>query len=167
MDNYIMFEGQKIPLTDEQIKTLELNTNVAGSPFDRVRVGENYYIVDTISDVSSIPDMRCYADNMRFEVANYCTDEKLMRQRALHEKLNRLLWKYSMEHGGDTKSWHSNDLHYCITKEFTTYGSLYDVSWDQGVKSEGCIYFATEDIAEDAIIEVVEPFIRDNPEFVW
>lgn len=35
-----------------------------------------------------------------YEAANYCTDEELLRRRALYEKLERCLWRFSMENGG-------------------------------------------------------------------
>ena len=89
-----------------------------------------------------------------------------MKQRALHETLNRLLWRYSMEHGGDEIDW-SDDItpkwkiafDYCQMK-----WKVYDMPYHKDV---GVIYFNTKEISKNAIKEIIEPFIKEHPEFKW
>ena len=70
------------------------------SPFERVKEGESFYGIDSYGEVvNAIEGVGCSAPDL-FEVANYCTDKYLLRRRALYEKLERCLWRFSMENGG-------------------------------------------------------------------
>ena len=70
------------------------------SPFERVGEGKSFYGIDSYGEVvNAIEGVGCSAPDL-FEVANYCTDKYLLRRRALYEKLERCLWRFSMENGG-------------------------------------------------------------------
>lgn len=129
-------------------------------PFDQQKTGDLYFFVgaDGAVDCDSV-----YGSDL-FAVANYCADKELMKQRALHETLNRLLWRYSEQHGGDPE-WDGENEHWGIYRHYYTEGLLVDSvgAW----KTTGQIYFASEKIAWAAIEEVVEPFMAAHPEFVW
>lgn len=165
MDNYIMFDGKKLPLTDEQIEMLELETKQKKMPFERAERGKDYYVIDITGEVLSCTDYRFGTDDVLFDAANYCTDEKMMKQRALHEKLNRLLWKYSMEHDDGEGRWNCENKHFTIFKAVPNGG--FEVASTISAKSAGAIYFKDWRTARRAIKEIVEPFITEYPEFVW
>lgn len=70
------------------------------NPFKRVGEGKSFYGIDSYGEVvNAIEGVGCSAPDL-FEVANYCTDKYLLRRRALYEKLERCLWRFSMENGG-------------------------------------------------------------------
>ena len=50
MENYIMLNGKKIPLTEEQIKLIQADMPEK-SPFDRADEGETYYYIETCASV--------------------------------------------------------------------------------------------------------------------
>ena len=93
-----------------------------------------------------------------------------MEQRALHETLSRLLWRFSMQHDGDKIDWNN----YSRYKHFIVYDYL-----DKKFKIDfintmhGCtlkssaVYFDTSKIAHRAIDEIVLPFMKEHPGFVW
>ena len=166
MDNYMMLEGKKIPLTDEQVKMLKA-VGTKKAPFERVKEGEDYYAIDIAGEVIPCEDYGHGVDDTLFNVANYCTDEELMQRRALHETLNRLLWRYSMEHGEQENEWDGSNNHYSIGVDVRKPGHPYTVIWCQVSTQNGLVYFPTSDIAQAAIQEIVEPFIKEHPEFVW
>jgi hypothetical protein len=161
MENYIMLNGKRIDLTAEQIETLVGKKEK--DPFERVR-DEIYYHIDNDGCIEVLRDAFVFADNERYDVANYCTDKELMEQRALHEILNRLLWRYSMQHGGrevaciknETTNW------YISTKE----GVLY-TSNCYGKRGLGEVAFCDEQTVNAAIEEIVKPFMEQHPEFRW
>ena len=86
MENYIMLEGNKIPLTDEQVKMLKDSKKpekIEKSPFERVDSNSTYFYIDDCGIVEE-ENVNCYLeDQYRHKVANYCTDKSLMMQRAL------------------------------------------------------------------------------------
>ena len=106
-----------------------------------------------------------YIDDL-FDTANYCTDKDIIMQRAMHEKLNRLLWRFSMENDGDKIDWKD----FKKSKWFIFLDKLRDellVSDYTYTNLYGVIFFYTKTIAEKALDEIVKPFIKEHPDFVW
>ena len=168
MENYIMLEGNKIPLTDEQVKMLRDSKKpekIEKSPFERVDSNSTYFYIDDCGIVEE-ENVNCYLeDQYRREVANYCTDKSLMIQRALHETLNRLLWRFSMENGEGENLWNCCNTHYEIYWSYDL--ASFNISCNVTVKSPTSIYFPTKEIANKAIDEIVIPFMEANPDFVY
>lgn len=162
-ENYIMLNGKKIPLTDEQIKLIQSDVPEK-SPFDRADEGKTYYFVDYQFDVERSNEFKTPVDDYTYSSANYCTDKNIMEQRALHMLLNNLLWRYSMTHGGDSIDW--DDV---SESKFIIY---YNVAADEFRCSEysllkyfGAVPFDSEETAKAAIEEIVKPFIAEHPDF--
>lgn len=70
------------------------------SPFYMVNEGESFYFIGGNGDVMTLKENSLCFTGKYHNCANYCTDEKLLRRRALYEKLERCLWRFSMENGG-------------------------------------------------------------------
>lgn len=166
MDNYIMLEGKKIPLTDEQVNILKGTIEQPKkSPFERVYHGSRYYLIHSDGEVCPDVDFQSPTDDHCYEVANYCTDETLMKQRALHETLNRLLWRFSIENGEGENPWDNEHRHYEICYiTVTEHLESYAVT---DVKGLGAIHFPSKELAQRAIDEIIKPFMKDHPDFVW
>jgi len=164
MDNYICIHGNKVELTEEQIKQLGFEVKKE-SPFERAKHYGDYYMI-TSSGLVECEMEACHPiDGNRFNVANYCTDKSLMEQRALHETLNRLLWRYSMEHDGDKIDWRKGEFKWAICR-YCTDNSFQVYSFQQN-DYIGTPYFYSNEIAINAIKEIVEPFMKEHPEFKW
>lgn len=163
MENYIMLNGKKIPLTDEQIKLIQSDLPEK-SPFDRADEGETYYYFNHSFDVYDTAEDRLIHDDDNYRCANYCTDKDIMEQHALHVKLNNLLWRYSMTHSGEGIEFgpFSTQKYYIAydagVKEFYT-------DWNDSIKCVGAIYFESNKTAYAAIEEIVKPFIAEHPDF--
>lgn len=161
MDNYICINGKKAELTEEQMKALGIKLEMSGS-FDRQDYGGTYYSINSIGKIAVNGEYNTDYDCNHYNVANYCTDKELLKKRALYETLNRLLWRYSMEHDGDKIDWNRDEekyyIFYDINRKMWTIGSICH-SWDFTV------FFYSFEIAKKAIEEVVIPFIEKNPEF--
>lgn len=160
MTNYICINGKKAELTEEQMRALGIELPKR-SPFERGNLGDPYYYIHMDGDVCSDDEDGYAEDEMLFNVANYCTNEAIMEQRALHEILNRLLWRYSMEHDGDKIDWNNDEYKYYI------YYSRYNERWAISSSDEwdSCTYFYTAEIAENAIEEIIKPFMKAHPDF--
>ena len=168
MDNYIMIDGKKIPLTDEQVKLLKDAKAPGGkqkSPFERAGHTQKYYSICDTGNVSYTVDIATLEDNRRFATANYCTDRKLMEQRALHEALSRLLWRFSMENGEGENPWTSDCAHWYIFYAHNI--DEFRITWVEKVHSAGTIYFSSGELSQRAIVEIIKPFIKEHPDFVW
>lgn len=156
MTNYICINGKKAELTEEQMKALGIELPKA-SPFKRAK---SYYFITSMGGINEASESGGCNEIMRFNVANYCTDEAIMRERALHETLNRLLWRYSMEH----KVSRVDDKVWSIKYDYDN--KKFVAGWvNYKVLFLGEIAFDTEEIAKNAINEIILPFMGSNPEF--
>lgn len=165
MDNYIVINGKKAELTEEQLKALGIEIKKK-TIFDREK-GQPYYYVTPDGTINRYLDNlsgKDDCDSRYYNAANYCTNLEVMEHRALHETLNRLLWRFSMEHDGEKIDWknYSQQKHYIRINSYLECDIGIDI-----FSHIGSVYFYTKDIAEQAIEEIVKPFIAKHPEFKW
>ena len=169
MENYICINGKKTKLTEEQMRALGIEL-LRTNPFERVEPFEWYYFINSLGEVDNTYDdgtcARGGCGEEQFNVANYCTDKAIMEQRALHETLNRLLWRYSMEHDGDKIDWNSFDQQKWFIFVDVDDGRMHVDNIRICVRP-GNIYFHTQETAKNAIKEIIEPFMKAHPEFKW
>ena len=161
MKNYICINGNKTELTEEQLKQLGIEIPKA-NPFERVQKGGKYYCIEALGNVCSYTDDYYGIDTQAYDNANYCTDKAILEQRALHETLNRLLWRYSMEHDGDKMNLNDvNTFRYGVKRQTTGEWKTFPTNG----KLFGVPMFVTERIARNAIEEIVKPFVKAHPDF--
>ena len=165
MTNYICINGNKTELTEEQLRQLGIELPKPG-PFARVEDGKKYYCINMFGEVAWRTEYDDSADVDLYDTGNYCADEAIMKQRTLHETLNRLLWRYSMEHDGDKIDWNKGDVaKWCILRDMRNGYFESESNWV--MKEPGKVYFYTAEIANDAINEIIKPFMEYHPEFKW
>lgn len=160
--NKIIIDGKEYELSAElaeKIKEEVTAQEKAENPFER-KVGERYYFVDASGVAGDFIDTEDEKENALYSAGNYCRDKGMMEQRALHETLNRLLWRYSEMHGDQMLA-----KQHAIGRAFEDdeFYALFCVSW----KQQGTVYFSSNDVAVAAVEEVVKPFVAAHPEFVW
>ena len=98
--------------------------------------------------------------------SNYFNDEQFANQVALHQLLYRKLLKFAYDNEcEDTTEWDGTKMHAYIIYNFTR--KNYDIRWTRNEKEPGTVYFKTPTMATAALNEVVMPFVKEHPEFVW
>ena len=162
-ENYLVVNGEKFELTEEQIKVLK--SERIKDCFERVIEGKEYYFIYNTGDIGVAYDYDEEVDDNCFAVANYCTDRELLKQRALRETLDRLLWRFSMQNEGERIDWHN----YCQEKYYIYYNYT-----SKKFVTVGCrcchsleTHFYSRETARRAINEIVIPFMEEHPEFLW
>ena len=161
-ENYLMLNGKRIDLTEEQVKTLTAEEKK--SPFERMKKGDKYFFIEYDGEVDEDTEAEVSDDDSCYSIANYCTDKAMMEQRALHETLNRILWRYSEERGGDNE-WNGCKYHWRIVKNEET--KTFSTEYNSIIKEQGIIYFKNKETAQSAIEEIIKPFMKEHPKFVW
>ena len=159
MENYIKIGETILGLTPEQVEKLKAEIEAPG----RRRNGEAYWYINTRGEAIQITECGSNPDRARYDAGNYFLDEESAKQQGLRETLDRLLWRYSEQHGGDPE-WDGNNEHWYIF-----YGIKSDkwrADYDIEYKHDNP-YFCSREVAEAAIKEVVEPFCKAHPGFVW
>lgn len=162
-ENYIVINGKKVELTDEQMKALGI-AHKRKNPFERVEPGDDYYYISSHNDVGTYTHSSAGVDNGFYAVSNYFNDEAFANQVALHQLLYRKLLKYAYENECEDVEWNSKHAHWLIYYNANN-GKFY-VGGNDAFKYQS-VYFSTRRSAECAIEEVVEPFIKEHPEFKW
>ena len=128
------------------------------NPFERVKEGEDSYYIGGNGDVMTLKENSLCFTGKYHNCANYCTDAELLRRRALYEKLERCLWRFSMENGG------SGD-YYPILNRVTRDWSIISVKTQRFGPS-----FKTHEACARAIKEVIKPMldgIAEEEIFSW
>lgn len=168
MENYIMLDGRKFEIDEKNLLLLRAivgeEKKEKETPFARM-YDKEYYFIRSDGRVEVETESNSFCDDEHYKVANYCSDRELMCQRALHETLNRLLWQFSEENGGDN-DWDKNASHYVIyhhkgSKDYYSVASYTYVSY------QGAVYFSSLKLAQEAIETIVKPFVAEHPDFVW
>lgn len=166
MENYIVINGKKAELTEEQLKALGIEVKEKKeTPFTRHHE-KLYWSISAMGGVMGQHEYNADFDNALYDNINYFNDYKFAEQVALHQLLYRKLLKYAYDNGAEDCDWdnNNNNCHYYIY--FNYQFNKFIVS--SATRSKNfCVYFSSEKIAKQAIIDVVEPFIKEHPDFVW
>ena len=161
-ENYIVINGKKAELTVEQIKALGIE--VRKNPFDRAGKYEGYYCIKETGEIYTYYDDRGSFDNVLYAESNYFNDKDFANQVALHQLLYRKLLKYAHENDCEDREWGTKHEHWRIY--YDTDSDTFDVDVNDMFKYQG-VYFLTRKGAKRAIEEVIKPFMKEHPEFMW
>lgn len=153
MENYICINGKKAELTEEQMKALGIELT-KDNPFNRAEMRKVYYYISPVGDMTFAYETEAPFDKYCFDVANYCTDKAIMKQRVMWETLSRLLWRFSEQNGGSGVFGIADKGNGNFCSMIENYKYLDPT-------------FKTADIANRAITEIVKPFMAEHPDFVW
>ena len=165
-NNYIVINGKKAELVEEQLKAFGIEVETKRkNPFDEVIRFEDYYFVEKNNEVHTYMKTDSSVDNQMYTSVNYFNDKAFAEQIALHQLLYRKLLKFAYDNGvEDTAEWDGVNPHWHII-----YNKVNDVfiTMKKLASKDFTVYFSTEKGARRAIKEVVEPFMKEHPEFVW
>lgn len=172
MDNYIVINGEKVELTEEQLNQLGIEVEKKrNNPFNSKSETNNILYVTDATHLDGVASTREYYDNENWnrcmiERANSFNDKDFANQVYLHELLNRKLLKYAYDNEAEDAEWNEDgeNPHYYIF--FASTRGHFVVEVNHYCHSQN-IYFSSEKVAEDAIEDVIKPFMKEHPEFVW
>lgn len=170
MGNYIMLDGKKIALTEEQVAQLRSTGSASHvqsrfNPFDRTKglywycMGNRKSLISVeISDNDDMFDNEIYDD-----LANYFNDEGFAMYVALSQLLYRKLLQYAyMNDLVDDKPWDGSTPHAFIAQYIS---GQFAVGYIWTTKSPCTVYFKSGDGAKMALENVVQPFMQEHPDF--
>lgn len=163
-ENYIVINGKKIELTEEQLKQLGIEPEKK-NPFERVKPNERYHYVRFDGVIDEYNDANDTTDTQLYKISNYFNDVAFAKQVALHQLLYRKLLKFAYDNEcEDSAEWDGRNLHWMIT--YVKNRNLLVANCSSVYKTQS-VYFSSEECAKTAIKAVVDPFMKEHPEFVW
>lgn len=161
-DNYAVINGRRIKLTDEQVKTLGIERK---NPFDRVDGDDMHYYTIVGCDVLRRADINDITDRGLYNAINYFNDKTFAEQVSLHQLLYRKLLKFAYDNEcEDNQAWNKVNCHYYIGYNINEDRFYVDVT---AAFKHNDVWFCSRDSANRAIEEVVKPFVKEHPDFVW
>lgn len=162
----LTIDGKEIKLTDEQLKILGIEIEEKRkNPFERVKPNERYHYVTSDGVIDEYIDANDATDTQLYKISNYFNDKAFAEQVALHQLLYRKLLKFAYNNGiEDTVGWDGENTHWTIRYD-DNHDKFFEYSQEHYKARD--VYFSSEDAASRAIKEVVEPFMKEHPEFVW
>lgn len=127
------------------------------NPFERVAEGEEFYYISGDERLMTNKESSWYCADGYYDCANYCTDAELLRRRALYEKLERCLWRFSMENGG------SGNYYPILDRDSRKWTIVCSPMQRFGLS------FKTKVIGLRAIDEIIKPMLYgvEDEIFVW
>lgn len=200
MKNYIVINGKKAELTEEQLNYLCMfnrfaqvakeqfgltitQKETAGETFktlfgvdfsdcserknpfnSELKDEDSYFIIDEEGVKTSFYDS--ITDKHRLNNVNSFNDKDFAKQVYLHELLNRKLLKFAYDNNAEDCKWNED----CANPHYYIY---FDNAKDHFVVEEHhyChsqnIYFSKQEVAKQAIEDIIKPFIAEHPEFIW
>ncbi len=174
MENYIVINGKKTELTEEQLKQLGIEVEKKrNNPFNsKLECEDKYYyirddgIISKESYIESCDEEDEYYIKKYINIVNSFNDKNFAQQVYLHELLNRKLLKYAWDNEAEDCEWGKDGTnpHYYIYFDSTK--GHFVVEAHHFCHSQN-IYFSSEKVAKQAIEDVVKPFMKEYPEFVW
>ena len=165
-NNYAVINGKRIELTNEQVKAIsdeivEMKTN----PFNRMGLGSYYYVPIYDGTARTFTEDNGITDTFMHLNSNYFNDKEFAEQVALHQLLYRKLLKFAYDNGcEDTAEWDTNNEHWYILYNSANYRFVAD---NHCTFKTTTVYFSSKEGAERAIKEIIEPFVKEHPVFVW
>lgn len=162
----LTIDGKEVQLTDEQLRMLGIEPEKKRkNPFERVVKGDMYYFISCFGGVDEYRQANDREDDAFFNNSNCFNDEAFAKQVSLHQLLYRKLLKYSYDNECTDKEWDGTNIHVYIIYNSTK--KDYDTRWTRDEKEPGTVYFKSTAWATAALNEVVMPFIKEHPDFVW
>lgn len=165
MDNYTVINDKKAELTKEQLKALGIEDGLErNNPFGKI-TDNSYYYITSPGGINFTQNIDSLVDEDMYNNANYFNNEDFTNQVMLHMKLYRKLLKYAYDNDavGDWTNLYS--MKYFITKY--TKNNKIEVDWTLTFKHNCVVYFNSEEVTKQAIEDVIKPFMKEYPEFVW
>ena len=164
-DNYAVINGKRVELTDDQVKAISAEiVEMKINPFNRMGLGSYYYAPHYDGTARTFTEYNSMTDTLMHCNSNYINDWAFAKQVALHQLLYRKLLKYSYDNEFEDTVWNNRNDHWYIFYNYAD--GCFDSQCNDGFKSQS-VYFSSAGAANRAICEVVMPFMKEHPEFVW
>lgn len=139
----------KVQISDEQIQELTKPKKVTG--FERAELGGTYWLITKDGDICSYTENHLLNDDHNYDSSNYYTDVVLAEWCSRNDTLNYKMRRWAAEHNTHSFDWNDpNNIGFHISYELETSSSFKIYHSYHGHLHES-VYFATEEIAEEAI----------------
>lgn len=143
----------KAEISEEQAKILGLVTDKPKTGYERTKIGETYYVINTEDDsMIKITEFNDQEDEQCYNAGNYFNDKIIAENNARADKLLRCLrqWQAQNDKPISMSDWKNEG----IIKYFIAYNyrsSLFEIGRCSRRREPNIIYFTTKDKVSKAV----------------
>lgn len=162
----LTIDGKEVQLTEEQLKMLGIEPKKKRrNPFERGTGEEEYYFINSGMGIIRSQNTRDPLAATVYAASNYFTDKDFAKQVSLHQLLYHKLLKYAYDNEcEDTAEWDGSNKHWAVRYNYVC--GIFTTYYQNACGAQE-VYFSSEEDTKRAIKEVVEPFMKEHPDFVW
>lgn len=146
-ENYIVINGKKAELTEEQLK--QLGIKVGKNKRGRVKVGDMFFFADRDNCIDSCFDTRSAFSDYCYDTHNYFKTKEEAQEYAEVLEIKRQLMKFADEHNEKIDWDKLNESRYYLYLTRPTDGIIIGNTYRGKIPE--IIYFSSTDIAQKAI----------------
>lgn len=146
-ENYIVINGKKAELTEEQLK--QLGIEVGKDKRERVKVGDVFFFVDGKGRIDSRFDNRFAISSYCYDTHNYFKTKEEAEEYANVLETKRQLMKFADEHNGKINWKDSQTLKYHLYSGEPS--AIIMVGHTYNTRFPDTVYFSSKEIAKQAI----------------
>lgn len=161
-ENYIVINGKRAELTEEQLEKLGIKTS--NNKRWRAKENEKYYRVNTFNQVSFLCDVDSDDDTWLYDSHNYFKTREDANKYARVLETEMLLRKYADEHNKDVP-WDGRCRHYFFY--YNVNSNVVCIDYYTCSKEAREIYFSSREIAKAAIEKIGEERIKEYLAYEW
>lgn len=141
----------KAEISEEQAKILGLVTDKPKTGYERTKIGETYYVINTEDDsMIKITEFNDQEDEQCYNTGNYYSDKTIAENNARADRLFRQLrqWQAQNDKAISVEDWNneSKKKWFIIYSSEEMYAEYYYI-----MRLPNTIYFTTKEKAEEAI----------------
>lgn len=141
----------KAEISEEQAKILGLVTDKPKTGYERTKIGETYYVINTEDDsMINITEFNDQTDERCYNTGNYYSDKTIAENNARADRLFRQLrqWQAQNDKAISVEDWNneSKKKWFIIYSSEEMYAEYYYI-----MRLPNTIYFTTKEKAEEAI----------------
>ena len=138
-------------ISEEQAKILGLVEDTPKTGYERTKIGETYYVINTEDDsMIKITEFNDQEDEQCYDKGNYYSDKTIAENNARADRLQRCLrqWQAQNDEPISVEDWNneSKKKWFIIYSSEEMYAEYYYI-----MRLPNTIYFATKEKAEEAI----------------
>ena len=126
--------------------------------YERVKVGDLYYLVDDCGRVDEVKEVYDYSDEKVYFIANYHSDKTIAENNARADALLRKLRRFAVEHRNKKLDWNNFS-----EKKWEIYyfhpDKIIRIAVNTNSRGFGSISFDTKEAAEAAVEEFKDELI--------
>ena len=159
-ENYIVINGKRVELTEEQLQQLGIKTS--NNKRWRAKENEKYYCVNTFNQVCSFWETYSEEDTMVYNSHNYFKTKEEAEKYARVLKTEMLLRKYADEHNEDMPCDGICEHHFLYFNNDAIHIGYFTFS-----KEARKIYFSSREIAGAAIEKIGKERIKEYLTYEW